>query len=109
MKRTKQIARGTGKVILALFAVALMPILVWVALGAALNERLREKKLRRAPAPTDGEIVTTPGLTTHEPAVPKHCWEVLHCRPEQRETCPARARRDIPRWVAAGLGKGTEN
>ncbi len=99
MKRTKQIARGIGKVILALLAVALMPILVWVALGAALNERLREKNLQRAPATTAGGTMTNLGLTTHEPAVPTHCWEVLHCRPEQRETCPARARRDIPRWI----------
>ncbi len=109
MKRTKQIVRGIGKVILALFAVVLMPILVWVALGAALNIKLREGKAQRAAVPTDGEIVTTPGLTVHELAVPKHCWEVLHCRPEQREACPAHARRDIPRWVTAGLGKGTDN
>ena len=109
MKRTKQIARGIGKVILALFAVALMPILVWVAIGAAFNIKLREGRLQRAPAPTASEIVTNLGLTTHEPAVSQHCWEVLHCRPEQREACPAHARRDIPRWVAAGLGKGTDN
>jgi len=45
------------------------------------------------------------GLTIHEEAIPEHCWEVLQCPPERREACPAHTHRDIPRWVAIGLGK----
>ncbi len=100
MKRTKQIARGIGKVILALFAVVLMPILIWVALGVALNQKLRETKVQRKLAPPIGGMAK---------ADPRHCWEVLHCPPERRETCPAHARRDIPNWVAIGLDKATDN
>jgi len=57
MKRTKRIARGTGKVALALAAGMFMPILVWVAVGVALNQKLQEKKARHATVPTIGEIL----------------------------------------------------
>ena len=140
MERVKQITGGVGKVILALLGGILFPILIWVALGVALNQKLRERKLQRAPAPTIGEILAAAGLaiqeeatiespvaartfmqqpvseihkllaraglTIHEEAVPKHCWEVLHCPPQKREACPAHVRRDVPSWVAIGLGKG---
>ena len=140
MERTKKLARGIGKVILALLAGILMPILIWVALGVAVNQKIRQRQLRRAPAPTIGEILTKAGLTLQEKpttgtlvaaktfmqqpvtevhqllaragltiydeAVPKHCWEILHCPPEKQKTCPAYARRDVPGWVAIGLGKG---
>lgn len=140
MKETKRNAQSTGKVILALFGLILMPVLIWVALGVAVNQKLRERSLQRAPAPTIGEILARvgltiqaetatdqavatktftqrsvsdidkllaiAGLTIHEEAVPKHCWEVLHCSPEKREACPAYARYDVPSWVAIGLGKG---
>ena len=139
MKGTKQIARGTGKVMLALLGGILMPILIWVALGVAISHKLRERAPQRKPAPTIGEILAAAGLSIesetatgepaaakvfmqqpaselnkllakaglsiHEEAIPKHCWEILHCSPEKRETCPAYARRDVPNWVAIGLGK----
>ncbi len=136
MKGTK----GTGKVILALLGVILMPILIWVALGVAISQKMRERAPKRKPAPTISEILATAGLSINgeaatgkmtatkvlmqqpaaelnrllaraglsiqEETIPKHCWEMLHCPPEKRETCPAYARRDVPSWVAIGLGKG---
>ena len=140
MERAKQIVRGGGKVILALLGGILMPILIWVALGTAVYQRVREKRAQRKPAPTIGEILAAAGLTIqgeaatgkaaaakvfmqqpvseignllaragltiHDEAAPKHCWEILQCSPEKREACPAYARRDLPSWVAIGLGKG---
>ncbi len=140
MERMKRITKATGKVLLALLAGVLMPILIWVALGVVINQKIRERRPQRVPAPTIGEILAAAGLTIqeeatagravaaktfmqqpvseinallaragltiHEETVPTHCWEVLHCPPERRETCPAYARRDIPSWVAIGLGKG---
>ncbi len=140
MERIKRITGGTGKVILVLLGGILFPILIWVALGVAVNQKLRERRPKRVPAPTIGEILTAAGLTIqaenaagqsaaektfmqqpvseinnllaraglsiHEEAVPKHCWEILHCPPDKREACPAYAHRDVPSWVAIGLGKG---
>ncbi|OGO19779.1 MAG: hypothetical protein A2144_13115 [Chloroflexi bacterium RBG_16_50_9] len=57
MKTIMKIAKGTGKVILALLTGVLMPILIWVALGVALNKKLAEKKVKEATAPTIGEIL----------------------------------------------------
>jgi hypothetical protein len=57
MKRIVRVAKGTGKVVLALLTGVLMPILIWVALGVILNRKLTEKKVRRATAPTIGEIL----------------------------------------------------
>ena len=139
MERIKRVAGGTGKVVLALIGGILFPILIWVALGVAVNQKLRERRPQRAPAPTIGEILTAAGLTIQaetatgqamaartfmqqpvsevsklltragltiqEEAIPKHCWEILNCPPEKREACPAYARRDVPSWVAIGLGR----
>ncbi len=64
MNGTKKVAKGVGKVVLALLAVVLMPILIWVALGAALNIKLREGKVQRATVPTIGEILAKAGYKT---------------------------------------------
>jgi len=58
MKGMIKVARGTGKVVLALLAAVFMPVLIWVALGVALNKKLREKEARQAEVPTIGEILT---------------------------------------------------
>jgi hypothetical protein len=58
------------------------------------------------PASELNKFLAKAGLSIQEEAIPKHCWEVLHCSPEKRETCPAYARRDVPSWVAIGLDKG---
>ena len=65
MERVKQIARGTGKVILALLGGILMPILIWVALGVAVNQWVRERRLQRESAGTVGKILADAGLTFH--------------------------------------------
>ena len=59
MERTKQIIRGTGKVIMALSGGILMPILIWVALGTAINQMTRERRLQRKTAPTTDGILAT--------------------------------------------------
>jgi hypothetical protein len=58
------------------------------------------------PASELNKLLAKAGLSIQEEAIPKHCWEVLHCPPGKREACPAYARRDVPSWVAIGLGKG---
>lgn len=59
MERMKQITRGTGKVIMALSGGVLMPILLWVAFAAAINQVTREKRLQRKTAHTTGGILAT--------------------------------------------------
>lgn len=63
MERTKRITRGAGKVMLALLAGILFPILIWVALGVALYHKERERAAQRQPAPTIGEILNAAGLS----------------------------------------------
>ncbi len=140
MKRIKRVAGGIGKVVLALIAGILFPIMIWVALGVAVSQKLRERKPERVLTPTIGEIlaqaglsvqtdtttggaiaaktfmqqpvsevnklIASAGLSIHEEVIPQHCWEILHCPPEKQSTCPAYAHRDVPSWVAIGLGNG---
>ena len=61
MKEILKVAKGIGKVVLALLTAILMPILIWVAMGVVLNQKLREKKYKEATAPTVGEILTKAG------------------------------------------------
>ena len=63
MNTIKKIAKGTGKVILALVTGMLMPILIWVALGVIINQKMQEKKTRQVTAPTIGEILGKARLT----------------------------------------------
>ena len=64
MKGMMKLARGTGKVFLALLGGILMPILIWVALGVALNKKLREKEVRQAEVLTNGEILAKDGQSS---------------------------------------------
>ena len=70
------------------------------------GEPVMAKVFMQQPAPELNKLMAKAGLSIQEQAIPKHCWEILHCPPEKRETCPAHARRDVPSWVAIGLGKG---
>ena len=71
MKGMKRVAKGIGKVVLVLLAGVLMPVLIWVAFGAALNQKLREQKLHRAPVLTIGDILKRSGLIIREGAARK--------------------------------------
>jgi len=71
MKEIKRIGRGVGKVVLVLLAGILMPILVWVALGASLTQKIREKRQQRMSAPTIAEILAAAGITIREEAANK--------------------------------------
>ena len=64
------------------------------------------KVFMQQPASELNRLLAKAGMSIQEEAIPKHCWEILHCSPEKRETCPAYARRDVPSWVAIGLDKG---
>jgi hypothetical protein len=59
---TKRIAKGAGKVMLALLGAALAPILIWVALGVVITHRVHEKAPEKQPAPTIGQILAAAGL-----------------------------------------------
>ena len=72
----------------------------------ATGEPVAAKVFMQQPASELNKLLAKAGLSIQEEAIPKHCWEILHCSPEKRETCPAYARRDVPSWVAIGLGKG---
>ncbi len=58
MNKMNGIAKGTGKVFLALLGGILFPILIWVALGVAINQKLRAPKVAAA-EPTIAEILAT--------------------------------------------------
>lgn len=55
--------RGIGALMLALLAGILVPIIIWVALIAAVVMMVQEWRLKRAPARTVGEILGTAGIT----------------------------------------------
>jgi len=54
---------------LVLLGGLLMPVLIWVALGAALTQKARERRAGQRPSPTIGEILTAAGLTLQEDGV----------------------------------------
>jgi len=58
MKTNKKIALGIGKVTLAILGGVLMPVLIWVALGVAINQKVHHKEAGREQAPTFGQILT---------------------------------------------------
>ncbi len=66
MKNIKRTGRGVGKVVLALLAGILMPVMIWVALGAFLTQKIREKRQQRMSTPTVAEILAAAGLTIRE-------------------------------------------
>ena len=45
MKTMKRIAQGTGKVVLAILVGVLIPVLIWVALEVAVNQKMRDPPL----------------------------------------------------------------
>ena len=57
MNKMMKVVKGTGKVILALLTGIFMPILLWIGLGVAINQKLRVKKHVTETAPTIGEIL----------------------------------------------------
>ncbi len=59
MNGTKRAAAAVGKVILVLVGGMLFPVLIWVALGVALNQKLRAGRAQGPTAPTIGEILGT--------------------------------------------------
>jgi hypothetical protein len=63
MKGLIKATKGTGKVILVLFTAVLMPILIWVALGVALNKKLRGEVIQQTEVKTIGEILNRANQT----------------------------------------------
>jgi hypothetical protein len=57
MNKMMRVVKGTGKVILAILTGIFMPILLWIGLGVALNQKMRAKKRVTETAPTIGEIL----------------------------------------------------
>jgi len=64
MKGMTKSARGIGKVFLALLGGIFMPVLIWVALGVALNKKLREGSVQPAPTPAVGETMAVNHVST---------------------------------------------
>ena len=54
--KAMRIAKGTGKVALAVLVGVLMPVLIWVALGVAVTRKMRQPAPQRKTA-TIGEIL----------------------------------------------------
>jgi hypothetical protein len=63
MKGLIKVAKGTGKVVLALLVGVFMPILIWVALGVALNKKLRGEVIQQTEVKTIGEILNRANQT----------------------------------------------
>ena len=57
--KTKTTVQRVGKVMLAIMAGVLMPILIWVAFGAALHQKVEQRRTSQASVPTLKEILTT--------------------------------------------------
>lgn len=57
MEKMMKVARGTGKVVLALLTAVFMPVLIWVALGVAINRKMAEKNALRKLAPAIDETL----------------------------------------------------
>ena len=57
MKTIKKIALSIGKVIVAILACGLMPILIWVALGVAIYQKSHQKEARKELVPTLRQIL----------------------------------------------------
>lgn len=54
--------RRTGYGLLFFLVGIFFPILIWVGLGVVVQQWVRERMLKRHPAPTVGEILAAPGL-----------------------------------------------
>ncbi len=54
------------KVLLALMGGILFPILIWIALGVALNQIIRSRKKVKIPMKTIKEILAAANLSIHE-------------------------------------------
>lgn len=74
--------------------------------NATTDKAVAAKTFMQQPVSEIGEFLARAGITIHHEAAPRHCWDILHCPPEKRGACSAYTRRDIPCWVAIGLGKG---
>jgi len=66
MEKMKKIAKGTGKVFLALLTAVCMPILIWVALGVAINRKMAEKNAERKLAPAIDETLVANHATIQD-------------------------------------------
>ena len=66
MERTKRVVKGMGKVILALLTGVLMPLLIWVALGTAINRKMVEKSVQRKLAPAADETLEANPATAYK-------------------------------------------
>jgi hypothetical protein len=61
MKRIEKVVKGIGKVILALLTGIFMPLLVWVGLGVAINQKVTKKAIQPKTVPAAGDtLVETP-------------------------------------------------
>ncbi len=63
MKTIMKGTRNTAEIMLALLGGILMPILIWVAFGVAISQKLRARVPQRKVTPTIGEILSAAGLT----------------------------------------------
>ena len=59
MKTVNKITLGIGKVLAAIIGCALMPILIWTALGVAINQKPYRKEACMEPVPTLGHTPIT--------------------------------------------------
>ena len=66
MERTKRVVKGMGKVILALLTGVLMPLLIWVALGTAINRKMVEKSVQRKLSPAADETLEANPATAYK-------------------------------------------
>ena len=70
MKTLTKVALGTGRVMLVILGCVLMPILIWVALGVAINQKYQKKGSNQANRhaganPGYGRLAQETGISTH--------------------------------------------
>jgi hypothetical protein len=57
MKGIKRVAKGIGKAMLAVLGGIFFPVLIWVALGVAINQKLMERRRQQVRVSTIGELL----------------------------------------------------
>ena len=62
MEKTKGMTLGIGKIILVILGCVLMPVLIFVALGAAIYQETHAKETRTETVPTFGQVLAATGL-----------------------------------------------
>jgi hypothetical protein len=92
--------RATGIMVLLFALRCIVPLILTIGIGYALNRMADrwEKEAAAARPATQGRPGAIPLPVPAQTAAP--CWSVKGCSPEKRAACPAYRQRALPCWLA---------